>query len=71
MKTYLDSMTGVEVVVGDILVHGQTLEKHNNRLKAVLKKARKINIALFPTYPSRPQPPAPVNTQIGHSRPGG
>ena len=39
-------MNGVEIVVDDILIHGKTLEGHNHRLRAVLEKARKINLKL-------------------------
>ncbi len=39
-------ITGVEVVVDDLLVHGKTIEEHNERLEKVLKKARDINLKL-------------------------
>ena len=37
---------GTEVVVDDILVHGRTLEEHNQRLRQVLERCRKINLRL-------------------------
>ena len=35
---------GVEVVVDDILIHGSTIEQHNDRLKKVLQRAREIDL---------------------------
>ena len=46
MTHHFGGMDGVEVVVDDILVHGETLDEHNRRLKAVLNKARSINFKL-------------------------
>jgi hypothetical protein len=46
MTHHFGGLEGVEVVVDDILVHGQTLGEHNTRLKSVLDKARAINLKL-------------------------
>ncbi|XP_033755877.1 uncharacterized protein LOC117338629 [Pecten maximus] len=43
---HFGDLEGTEFVVDDILVHGRTLEEHNARLKAVLEKARQINLKL-------------------------
>ena len=46
MEKHFWVMNGVEIVVDDILIHGKRLEEHNHRLRAVLEKARKINLKL-------------------------
>jgi len=46
MEKHFGTMEGVEIVVDDVLVHAKTLEDHNRRLKAVLEKARSINLKL-------------------------
>ncbi|KAH3815524.1 hypothetical protein DPMN_144051 [Dreissena polymorpha] len=44
MEKHFGAMDGVEIVVDDILVNGNTIEGHNLRLRAVLEKARSINL---------------------------
>ena len=46
MVTNFGNLNGTEIVMDDILVHGKTLEEHNERLKNVLEKSREINIKL-------------------------
>ncbi|KAH3862689.1 hypothetical protein DPMN_025662 [Dreissena polymorpha] len=36
MEKHFGAMDGVEIVVDDILVHGNTIEEHTVRLRAVL-----------------------------------
>ena len=36
----LEGLTGVEVFIDDVLIHGVTLEEHNSRLTAVLSKLK-------------------------------
>jgi len=44
MMHHFGAIPGVEVVVDELLIHGATIEEHNERLRAVLKKARSINL---------------------------
>ena len=46
LKTAFGSIEGVEVVVDDLLIHGTTLKKHDERLQKVLEKYREINLKL-------------------------
>lgn len=46
MVHHFGGFEGTEIVVDDILVHGKTVAEHNERLKAVLEKARSINLKL-------------------------
>ena len=46
METHFGCMEGSEVIVDDILIHGKTIEEHNDRLRKVLEKARSINLKL-------------------------
>ena len=44
-----DIVTGlgrVNVINDDILVYGRTVQGHNERLKAVLERARQVNLKL-------------------------
>ena len=54
---------GVEVVVDDILVHGETLQQHNERLQKVLQRAREINLKF---NSSKCKIAAPEVIYIGH-----
>ena len=44
METHFGCIEGSEVIVDDILIHGKTIEEHNDRLRKVLEKARSINL---------------------------
>ena len=46
MQRILGYLPGIGVVTDDILVYGATLEKHDNRLKTVLDRARGVNLKL-------------------------
>lgn len=48
MTDLFGDLEGVEIVMDDMLVHGKTLEEHNNRLEAVLKRARENDLKLNP-----------------------
>ena len=45
----IEDKEGAEVIMGDILVWGTTIEEHNRILKIVLDKARKYNLKLSPS----------------------
>jgi len=40
MNTIFGDMEGVECVIGDILIWGHTIEEHEDRLMAVLDRAK-------------------------------
>ena len=44
----IEDKEGAEVIMGDILVWGTTIEEHNRILKIVLDKAWKYNLQLSP-----------------------
>ena len=46
MIHHFGDIEGVEIVVDDILIHGTTVQQHNERLVKVLDRARKINLKL-------------------------
>lgn len=48
MSEMIEDIEGAEVIMDDILVWGNTLEEHDQRLKKVLDKARKYNLKLSP-----------------------
>ena len=46
MSDTFSDLEGVEVIMDDILLHGPTLEVHNERLKKVLERCRERNLKL-------------------------
>ncbi|XP_045451661.1 uncharacterized protein K02A2.6-like [Melitaea cinxia] len=44
LKQFLEDLDGVENYIDDIIVWGETKEIHDNRLKALLDRARQINL---------------------------
>ena len=46
MINHFGTLDGVEVVIDDILVHGRDDSEHNSRLRAVLERAKAINLKL-------------------------
>ena len=48
MSEMIEDIEGAEVMMDDISIWGSTLEKHDQRLKKVLDKARKYNLKLSP-----------------------
>ena len=49
MNNLLSDLPGVEVITDDILIYGKTKAEHNERLEAVLQRARTVNLKLNPT----------------------
>ena len=41
-------LEGVHVISNDILIHRMTVKEHNQRLEAVLTRAREVNLKLNP-----------------------
>ena len=48
MTELFAGLDGVEIIMDDILVHGETLEKHNENLEKVLKRCEEKNLRLNP-----------------------
>ena len=48
INSILRDIKGVDVVADDILVYGSTIEEHNHRLEAVLKRANEVDLRLNP-----------------------
>lgn len=48
MSDMFQDIEGVEIIMDDILIHGSTLEIHNQRLKKVLQRCREKNLKLNP-----------------------
>ena len=48
MNEILQHLEGVHVISDDILIHGMTVKEHNQRLEAVLTRAREVNHKLNP-----------------------
>ena len=46
MTQALEGLDGVEVFIDDVLIHGETMQEHNVRLKAVLTKLKEIGLKL-------------------------
>ena len=46
MEEIFSDLQGVEVLMDDLLIHGQTLEKHNEVLTAVLQRAKAAGLTL-------------------------
>lgn len=42
MNELFSDISGVEIVMDDILIHGPTIEKHEKKLKQVYKDAEKV-----------------------------
>jgi transposase InsO family protein len=48
MSDMFQDLEGVEIIMDDILVHGDTREKHDQRLEKVLQRCRERNLKLNP-----------------------
>ena len=48
MDQVFGDLEGIEIAMDDLLIHGSTLEEHNQRLEAVLARARSVNLKLNP-----------------------
>ena len=48
MGNILKDLQGVDVIADDILIYGKTIEENNQRLEAVLKRAREVGLTLNP-----------------------
>ena len=46
LQRILGDLPGVEIVTDDILIYGAIIKEHDERLRAVLEKARSINLKL-------------------------
>jgi len=46
MPEMFEDIHGVEIVVGDLLIRGTTMEEHDARLAKVLKRAQQRNFKL-------------------------
>jgi transposase InsO family protein len=46
MKDIFENFEGVEITMDDILIHGKTMQQHNQRLEAVLRRARECQLKL-------------------------
>ena len=48
MMELLGNIEGVQEIIGDILIHGRTMEKHYKRLEETLKLTEESGIKLKP-----------------------
>jgi hypothetical protein len=48
MNELFSDIEGVEIVMDDILIHGPTIDVHDQRLKKVLQRCRDINLKINP-----------------------
>ena len=48
MNRILKDLEGVKVIADDILVHGVNIKQHNDRLEALLKHAKEVDLRLSP-----------------------
>ena len=46
MEQVFEGLTGVKVIMDDIIIHGRTRPEHDKRLRAVLRLAKDTNLRL-------------------------